>query len=64
MPLLRTGWSAGVSVGGRLSGVVTWPAQVHDCKAAVRWVRANAEEYGLDPDRIAAWAAAPAATSP
>ncbi len=55
MPLLRTGWSAGVSVGGRLSGVVTWPAQVHDCKAAVRWVRANAEEYGLDPDRIAAW---------
>ena len=27
---------------------------VYDCKAAVRWVRANAEKYGIDPDRIGA----------
>jgi acetyl esterase/lipase len=31
----------------------TWPAQIHDCKAAVRWLRANAAEHGLDPERIA-----------
>lgn len=32
----------------------TFPAQVHDVKAAVRWLRANAETYGVDPDRIGA----------
>src|SRR6185437_7517091 len=36
----------------RLSGEATWPAQIHDCKAAIRWLRANAAKYGLDPDRI------------
>lgn len=30
-----------------------FPAPVEDAKAAVRWVRAHAEEYGVDPDRIA-----------
>ncbi len=29
-----------------------WPAQIHDVKAALRWVRANAGELGVDPDRI------------
>ncbi|HEX6985050.1 MAG TPA: prolyl oligopeptidase family serine peptidase, partial [Planctomycetaceae bacterium] len=33
----------------------TWPAQIHDVKAAIRWVRANAERHGLDPDRIGVW---------
>jgi acetyl esterase/lipase len=33
-------------------GVKTWPGVVYDCKAAVQFVRANAEEFGLDPDRI------------
>ena len=37
----------------RLSGEAVWPAQIHDVKAALRWVRANAEHYGIDPDRIA-----------
>jgi acetyl esterase/lipase len=32
----------------------TFPAQVHDVKAAVRWLKRNAEEYGVDPDRIGA----------
>jgi acetyl esterase/lipase len=32
----------------------TFPAQVHDVKAAVRWLRSNAEAYGVDPDRIGA----------
>ena len=36
----------------RVTGEVIAPATVHDCKAAVRWLRAHSEEYGLDPDRI------------
>jgi acetyl esterase/lipase len=49
---------AGVAVASvdyRLSGEATWPAQLHDAKAAVRWLRARAGELGIDPDRIAAW---------
>ena len=42
-------------VGYRLSQVAKWPAQIQDCKAAVRWLRANAEKYHLDPKRFAAW---------
>lgn len=30
-----------------------FPAQIHDCKAAVRWMRAHAREYRIDPQRIA-----------
>jgi len=45
------------SIGYRLSGDAIWPAQIEDCKAAVRWLRANAAKYGLDPDRFAAWGA-------
>ena len=43
------------SVDYRLSGEAVWPAQLHDAKAAVRWLRARAGELGVDPDRIAAW---------
>jgi acetyl esterase/lipase len=43
---------AAVAIGYRLTGEATWPAQVHDCKAAIRWIRANAKKYNLDPDRI------------
>jgi acetyl esterase/lipase len=49
---------AGVAVASadyRLSGEATWPAQLHDAKAAVRWLRARAGELGVDGDRIAAW---------
>jgi acetyl esterase/lipase len=41
----------------RLSQVAKFPAQTHDCKAAVRWLRANAEKYQLDSKHIAAWGA-------
>ncbi len=34
-----------------------FPAQAHDCKAALRWLRGNADRYGLDRVRIAAWGA-------
>ena len=30
-----------------------WPRNIADCRAAVRWMRANADALGLDPDRIA-----------
>jgi len=37
----------------RLSGEATWPAQIHDAKAALRWMRANSGRLGIDPQRIA-----------
>jgi len=43
------------SINYRLSHQATFPAQIHDCKAAIRWLRAHAEEFGLDPERIGAW---------
>lgn len=50
--LLAAGFAvAGVSV--RSSAQVKFPGQVHDIKAAVRYLRANAARYGIDPDRIA-----------
>jgi len=52
---LRTGRYAGVSIGYRLSQEKKWPAQLHDCKAAIRWIKANSKHYGLDPDRIAVY---------
>jgi acetyl esterase/lipase len=42
---------AGVSI--RSSSQVKFPAQVHDIKAAIRWLRAHAAKYDLDPNRIA-----------
>lgn len=44
-----------VSIEYRLSGHAPFPAQIEDCKAAVRWVRANAAKYQIDPDHIGAW---------
>ena len=38
----------------RLSGEAPFPAAIHDCKAAVRYLRANADEYGVDPENIGA----------
>ncbi|MEO8206486.1 MAG: alpha/beta hydrolase [Chthoniobacterales bacterium] len=32
-----------------------WPAQIEDCKLAVRWLRANAAKYNVDPNRIGIW---------
>ncbi len=36
----------------RLSGEAQWPAQLHDVKAALRWMRANSADLGIDPNRI------------
>lgn len=52
---VQSGDYAGVSVGYRLTGEAAWPAQIHDCKAAVRWIKAHAKEYGLDASKIGIW---------
>ena len=54
LPILKHGYVL-VSVGYRLSGEAIFPAAIEDCKAAVRWVRANAAKYGIDPDRLGVW---------
>jgi acetyl esterase/lipase len=41
----------------RLSGEAIFPAQLLDLKGAVRWLRASAATYRLDPQRIAGWGA-------
>ncbi len=43
------------SVNYRLSGQAVFPAQIHDAKAAVRWLHANAAHYHVDPGRIGVW---------
>ena len=50
---LTSGEYVGVSIGYRLSQHAKWPAKIHDCKAAIRWIKANANKFGLDGDRIA-----------
>ena len=39
----------------RLSGEAHFPAQLHDVKAAVRWIRGNAGPLGVDSTRVVAW---------
>lgn len=53
--LVASGKYAGASIGYRLTNEAQWPSQIHDCKAGLRWIRAHAAEYGLDPNRIAVW---------
>jgi acetyl esterase/lipase len=45
------------SINYRLSQHATFPAQIEDCKAAIRWLRANAKTYHLDPDHFGVWGA-------
>lgn len=56
LPLLNhlaaNGW-VGFNVNYRLSPKATFPEHLIDVKEAVAWVRAHAEEYGVDPDFIA-----------
>lgn len=52
IPIVRNGF-VGATVEYRLSGEATFPAQIEDCKCAIRFLRAHANEYHIDPKRIA-----------
>ena len=58
-PPLRDGCTergyAVASINYRLSGHAVFPAQIEDCKAAIRWLRAHAREFNLDPQRFGVW---------
>lgn len=56
-PLLLERGIALVAIEYRYSSDALFPAQVHDCKAAIRWLRAHADEYNIDPARIGVWGA-------
>lgn len=47
------------SISYRLSGVAKFPAQIYDCKTAIRWLRANAATYNLDANKFAVWGSSP-----
>jgi len=51
---LKDGYAM-AAVNYRLSQHAVFPAQIEDCKAAVRWLRANAKKYNADPERFGAW---------
>ncbi|HUT92740.1 MAG TPA: alpha/beta hydrolase [Thermoguttaceae bacterium] len=55
IPFASTGNYFCATVEYRLSGEAIWPAQIQDCKAAVRWLKANAKKYNIDPKRIGVW---------
>ncbi len=51
LSLAQRGFVA-ATISYRLAPMHQFPAAVHDTKAAVRWLRANAAKYGINPDRI------------
>ncbi|MCX7050184.1 MAG: alpha/beta hydrolase [Candidatus Sumerlaeota bacterium] len=54
MRMVPNGFVA-ASVNYRLSQEAIFPAQIEDCKAAIRWLRVNAGKYNIDPNRIGVW---------
>ncbi len=54
VPLAAKGYAV-ASINYRLSQHAVFPAQIEDCKAAIRWLRANAVKYHLDPDHVGVW---------
>ncbi|HRK32111.1 MAG TPA: alpha/beta hydrolase [Tepidisphaeraceae bacterium] len=54
--LLDRGYAV-ASVGYRLTDTATAPAQINDCAAAIRFLRGNADRFGIDADHIGVWGA-------
>lgn len=52
--LAARGWVA-ATINYRLAPRYTWPDQLVDSQLAVRWLRAHAAQYGLDPPRLCSW---------
>ena len=50
---LLDGNYACVKINYRLSSESKWPAQLKDCKAAIRWIKGNSERFGFDKNKIA-----------
>ena len=50
----QSGYAAAI-VGYRPSTVAKSPAQLMDIKSSIRYLRANADGYNIDPDRVAIW---------
>ena len=53
-PMLERGYSC-VSINYRLAQEAKFPALIFDAKAAVRWIKANADKYNFDSRKIIAW---------
>ncbi len=56
IPFVGKGYAV-ASINHRYSTQAPFPAQIEDCKAAIRWLRANAKTYNLDPARFGVWGA-------
>jgi len=54
LPFVQHGYTC-ASIDYRFSNVATFPAQIQDCKCAIRFLRAHAKQYNIDPDRIGVW---------
>lgn len=54
IPLAQKGYFC-ATINYRLTDVAIFPAQIEDCKCAIRWMRAHAKEYNADPKRIGVW---------
>jgi acetyl esterase/lipase len=54
LPLVSRGYAV-ASINYRLSSHAHFPAQLEDCKAAIRWLRAHARQYHLDAKHFGAW---------
>ena len=54
--MVGKGWVV-ASLNYRLSQQAVFPAQLEDCKAALRFLRAHAADYHIDTNRVAAWGA-------
>ncbi len=54
IPLAQKGYFC-ATINYRLTDVAIFPAQIEDCKCAIRWMRAHAKEYNADPIRIGVW---------
>lgn len=56
LALIATGYAV-ASIEYRFSQKAVFPAQIQDCQAAIRFLRANAKKYNLDPEKFGVWGA-------